>query len=156
MKMCTWPWMWICGWRGVQTASVWCTGVQRGALSSDVKLKLKTDHPFDQRSTCHNHKVVNAVNTHQNTLESTGIGACACARHFVPHSMVDFQMGERYVKIKGATDPLSIFHKADQYGLFHLQCLEYHTEPWTSPWSSMMWPASGLLTFTSVCKTVTS
>jgi hypothetical protein len=30
--------------------------------------------------------------------DATGIGACACARHecFVPHSVVDFQKGERY------------------------------------------------------------
>jgi hypothetical protein len=30
-------------------------------------------------------------------LQATGVGACACARHgcFVPHSVVDFQKGER-------------------------------------------------------------
>src|SRR5882724_13602819 len=79
---------------------------------------------FTQKSTCHNHKAVNAVNTHWNNLEATGIGACACERHgcFVPHSVVNFQEGERCVKIKCATDPFPILHKADQYGLFHLQC----------------------------------
>src|SRR5882724_6001516 len=75
--------------------------------------------------TCHNHKAVNAVNTHQNNLESTGIGACACARHwcFVPHSVVDFQKGERSVMIK-ERHPRSINHtsQADQHGLLHLQC----------------------------------
>jgi hypothetical protein len=31
-------------------------------------------------------------------MDSTGIGACVCGRHgaFVPHSVVDFQKGERY------------------------------------------------------------
>src|SRR5882724_8468372 len=80
---------------------------------------------FTQTSTCHNHKAVNAVNTHQNNLESTGIGACACARHgcFVPHLVMDFQKGERSVTIK-EWHPRSITHtsKADQHGLFHLQC----------------------------------
>src|SRR5882724_7230692 len=79
---------------------------------------------FTQKSTCHNHKAVNAVNTHWNNLESTGIGACACERHgcFVPHS-VDFQKGERSVTIK-EQHPISITHtsQADQHGLFHLQC----------------------------------
>ena len=30
--------------------------------------------------------------------DATGIGACACARHgcFIPHTVVDFQKGERY------------------------------------------------------------
>ncbi|KAG1836783.1 hypothetical protein DFJ58DRAFT_719005 [Suillus subalutaceus] len=38
---------------------------------------------------------------HVQRLEATGIGGCACARHgcFVPHSMVDFQKGERLVHI---------------------------------------------------------
>src|SRR5882724_4257757 len=92
--------------------------------SQTLHLSSKMTANFTQQSTCHNHKAVNAVNSHQNNLEATGICACACARHgcFVPHSVVDFQKGERYVKIKGTTDPLLILHKADQYGLFHLQC----------------------------------
>lgn len=50
-----------------------------------------------KRSTCNNHKAVNASNAIRRSLESTGIGATACARHgcFVPHSVVDFQKGER-------------------------------------------------------------
>lgn len=50
-----------------------------------------------KRSTCNNHKAVNASNAMRRSLESTGIGATACARHgcFVPHSVVDFQKGER-------------------------------------------------------------
>jgi hypothetical protein len=33
-------------------------------------------------------------------LDSTGKGACACARHgaIIPHCVVDFQKGERSVK----------------------------------------------------------
>ena len=68
---------------------------------------------FTQRSTCHNHRAVNAANMHRNALESTGIGACACARHgcFVPHSVVDFQKGERYVKLNAARCPVPMIWK---------------------------------------------
>jgi hypothetical protein len=40
---------------------------------------------------------VNQANANRRDLEATGIGACACARHgcFLPHSVVDFQKGER-------------------------------------------------------------
>src|SRR5882724_5884467 len=88
--------------------------------SQTFHLSLKLTAYFTQRSTCHNHKAINAVNTHQNNLESTGIGACAFARHgcFVPHLVVEFQKGQRYVKIKCATGPLPILDKADQYVLF--------------------------------------
>ena len=50
-----------------------------------------------QRATCANHKAVNQANSNRKNLEATGVGACACARHgcFVPHSVVDFQKGER-------------------------------------------------------------
>jgi hypothetical protein len=42
---------------------------------------------------------VGLANSRSNNLEATGIGACACSRHgcFVPHCVVDFQKGERYV-----------------------------------------------------------
>ena len=55
--------------------------------------QLKTDSLFHPEVYLSHHKAVNAVNTHQNNLESTGIGTCGCARHgcFVPHSVVDFQ-----------------------------------------------------------------
>lgn len=53
------------------------------------------------RSTCHEHRAVNQVNTTRGNLVSTGIGATACGRHgcFFPHSVVDFQKGERCVVI---------------------------------------------------------
>jgi hypothetical protein len=51
-----------------------------------------------QKIKCHNHRAVTASNLNRKNLAATGIGACACARHgcFVPHSVVDFQKGERY------------------------------------------------------------
>ncbi|KAG1791164.1 uncharacterized protein HD556DRAFT_1433031 [Suillus plorans] len=50
-----------------------------------------------QMSECNNHRAVNQANMSRHKLEATGIGGCACARHgcFVPHSIVDFQKGER-------------------------------------------------------------
>lgn len=51
-----------------------------------------------QTSQCHDHRAVNNMNRgHAKNLDSTGIGASACARHgcFFPHSVVDFQKGER-------------------------------------------------------------
>ncbi|KAI6127050.1 hypothetical protein F5141DRAFT_1210355 [Pisolithus sp. B1] len=52
-----------------------------------------------ERSTCSNHRAINAANINKSNLQSTGIGATACAWHgcFVPHSVVDFQKGERYM-----------------------------------------------------------
>ncbi|KAI0336925.1 hypothetical protein BDW22DRAFT_1340836, partial [Trametopsis cervina] len=57
---------------------------------------LKTAVELFERSTCNNHKAVNAPGN-RNTLEATGIGATACARHgcFVPHSVVNFGKGEK-------------------------------------------------------------
>ena len=55
--------------------------------SSPVTLK--------QRSTCHDHHVVNNINKHSRHLESTGIGVTACIHGaFLPDSVVDFQKGE--------------------------------------------------------------
>ncbi|KAG1863081.1 hypothetical protein F4604DRAFT_1587244, partial [Suillus subluteus] len=52
-----------------------------------------------ERSTCSNHRAVNAANTNRSNLRATGVGATACARHgcFIPHCIVDFQKGERQV-----------------------------------------------------------
>ncbi|KAG1851275.1 hypothetical protein C8R48DRAFT_541078, partial [Suillus tomentosus] len=54
-----------------------------------------------QKSDCNNHHAVNQANASRQKLEATGIGGCACARHgcFVPHSMVDFQKGERQMNM---------------------------------------------------------
>ena len=53
---------------------------------------------FPQHSTCHAHRAVNQANADRHDMEATGIGAIACGRHgcFIPHSVVDFQKGERY------------------------------------------------------------
>ncbi|KAG1799946.1 uncharacterized protein HD556DRAFT_1305447 [Suillus plorans] len=52
-------------------------------------------------SSCSNHRAVNAANISRSNLRATGVGATACARHgcFVPHSIVDFQKGERHMNI---------------------------------------------------------
>ncbi|KAG2029711.1 hypothetical protein BDR03DRAFT_936796 [Suillus americanus] len=67
--------------------------------SDESHLAIARDHV--QRSDCNNHRAVNQANASQQRLEATGIGGCACAWHgcFVPHSMVDFQKGERFVHI---------------------------------------------------------
>ncbi|KAI5982215.1 hypothetical protein EDD15DRAFT_2378096 [Pisolithus albus] len=45
------------------------------------------------------YRAINAENINKSNLQSTGIGATACAQHgcFVPNSVVDFQEGERYM-----------------------------------------------------------
>ncbi|KAI6041138.1 hypothetical protein EDC04DRAFT_2601888 [Pisolithus marmoratus] len=60
---------------------------------------LKQSLDSKERSTCSNHRAINAANINKSNLWSTGIGATACAQHgcFVPHSVVDFQKGERYM-----------------------------------------------------------
>jgi hypothetical protein len=42
---------------------------------------------------------VNGRNADGKNCDSTGVGGCACARHgaYVPHSMVNFQKGERWM-----------------------------------------------------------
>ncbi|KAJ7315610.1 hypothetical protein DFH08DRAFT_715438 [Mycena albidolilacea] len=49
-----------------------------------------------QHSNCNNHRAVNETNAKRKDVDSTGIGACACARHgcFYPHSVVGFKVGE--------------------------------------------------------------
>ncbi|KAI0245232.1 hypothetical protein BJV78DRAFT_1140113, partial [Lactifluus subvellereus] len=53
------------------------------------------------KSRCNNHRAQNNGNLHRKHLDSTGKGACACARHgaFVPHCVVDFQKGERQINM---------------------------------------------------------
>jgi hypothetical protein len=61
------------------------------------KMHLAEAADMVEKLSCNNHRVVNPANAARDKLESTGIGGVACARHgcFVPHSMVDFQKGER-------------------------------------------------------------
>ncbi|KAJ7899530.1 hypothetical protein B0H14DRAFT_2331726, partial [Mycena olivaceomarginata] len=53
-----------------------------------------------QRSTCNDHRAVNETNLKRKDVDSTGIGACACARHgcFYPHSVVGFKVGSASMK----------------------------------------------------------
>ncbi|KAI5998461.1 hypothetical protein EDC04DRAFT_2584920, partial [Pisolithus marmoratus] len=69
--------------------------VSEGPYQSHLQQSLDSK----ERSTCSNHRAINAANINKSNLQSTGIGATACARHgcFVPHSVVDFQKGERYM-----------------------------------------------------------
>lgn len=71
------------------------TPLEVGYISCDCGKYLW--YALSQRSSCNNHRAVNQANTSRGNLEATGIGATACVRHgcFVPHSVVDFQKGER-------------------------------------------------------------
>ncbi|KAG1853038.1 hypothetical protein F4604DRAFT_1933492 [Suillus subluteus] len=74
-----------------------------GFMVGDGRYKLHLAEAQDivHRSDCNNHRAVNQANASRHNLEATGIGGCACARHgcFVPHSMVDFQKGERQMNM---------------------------------------------------------
>ncbi|KAG1720661.1 uncharacterized protein EDB91DRAFT_1064768, partial [Suillus paluster] len=65
----------------------------------DYQAHLASAMESKERSSCSNHRAVNAANTNRSNLRATGVGATACARHgcFVPHCIVDFQKGERQV-----------------------------------------------------------
>ncbi|KAG1734430.1 uncharacterized protein EDB91DRAFT_1238429 [Suillus paluster] len=60
----------------------------------DRNFKAEHLHPIKTATII---RAVNQANAAQHKLESTGIGGVACGQHgcFVPHSMVDFQKGER-------------------------------------------------------------
>ena len=53
---------------------------------------------WNKKSKCNTHQAQNSSSFHQNHLDSTGKGACACARHgaFIPDCAVNFQKGERW------------------------------------------------------------
>ncbi|KAI6034671.1 hypothetical protein BKA83DRAFT_4461027 [Pisolithus microcarpus] len=71
----------------------------KGYMVSEIPYQNHLQQSLDnkERSTCSNHRAINAANINKSNLRSTGIGATACAQHgcFVPHSVVDFQKGER-------------------------------------------------------------
>ncbi|KAF8256693.1 hypothetical protein EI94DRAFT_1774915 [Lactarius quietus] len=57
------------------------------------ELHLQSALERQQRSTCHDHRVVNNANKHGGHLESTGIGATGCIHGaFVPNSALNFNM----------------------------------------------------------------
>ncbi|KAI6006640.1 hypothetical protein F5J12DRAFT_782886 [Pisolithus orientalis] len=74
----------------------------KGYMVSEAPYQTHLQQSLDnkERSTCSNHRAINAANINKSNLWSTGIGATACARHgcFVPHSVVDFQKGESIQK----------------------------------------------------------
>ncbi|KAI5997503.1 hypothetical protein EDD15DRAFT_2162788 [Pisolithus albus] len=62
---------------------------------------LKATPHITEKSNCSNHKALSHPNADRGKLDSMGIGATACARHgcFYPHSVVDFQKGERQLNM---------------------------------------------------------
>ncbi|KAI6146621.1 hypothetical protein EDD17DRAFT_1514717 [Pisolithus thermaeus] len=54
-----------------------------------------------EKSACNNHKVISQASASHGKLNSTGVGATACAWHgcFYLHSVVDFQKGERQLNM---------------------------------------------------------
>jgi hypothetical protein len=85
----------------------------------DSRITLCPDHADIclQESMCSNHRAVNQTNAVHQNLEATGIGACACSRHgcFIPHTMVDFQKGERYVFLSDHLRQLINFPQAHEH-----------------------------------------
>jgi len=84
-----------------------------------------------QKPTCSNHKAAQELGSTKKNLDCTGVGGCACARHgcFVPHSMVDFQKGERYDQLSSFSNlpsPLLVFRQVNiDYAI--TQAAKYNT-----------------------------
>ncbi|KAG1824389.1 uncharacterized protein BJ212DRAFT_1444267 [Suillus subaureus] len=96
-----------------------------------------------EKLSCNNHQAVNQANAAQHKLESTGIGRVACAQYgcCVPHSMVDFQKGERQMNMdytlceaaqhnmEGITRAVTLHDINCQYNKhFHVQHLHGHQD----------------------------
>jgi len=128
-------WVWICGWRGqVQTASVWCTGVQRGALISDLTSQLKTDslcHPVvylpqSQGSQCCQYPSEQFGGNRYRCM-------CLCKTWVLCASFGGgLPKGRKVCKDQCATDPLPILHKVINMDYSICNALAYHTEPMNS------------------------
>ncbi|KAG0698586.1 hypothetical protein DFH29DRAFT_983831 [Suillus ampliporus] len=99
---------------------------------ADGKGYMVTEEPYQthitesveerEKSSCSNHRAVNAANVQRINLRATGVGATACARHgcFVPHAVVDFQKGERALIIYDVACQWSIhFHERVDWS-YHL------------------------------------
>ncbi|KIK13391.1 hypothetical protein PISMIDRAFT_118988, partial [Pisolithus microcarpus 441] len=81
---------------------------------------LKATPHIMEKSPCNNHKVHQAGASH-GKLNSMGVGATACAQHgcFYPHSIVDFQKGERQLNMDySLTHALSY----NMTGINHVLC----------------------------------
>ncbi|KIK13176.1 hypothetical protein PISMIDRAFT_119407, partial [Pisolithus microcarpus 441] len=62
---------------------------------------LKAPLHIMEKSSCNNHKVISQASASHGKLNSMGVGVMACAWHgcFYPHSVVDFQKGERQLNM---------------------------------------------------------
>ncbi|KAI6029004.1 hypothetical protein EDC04DRAFT_2572725 [Pisolithus marmoratus] len=62
---------------------------------------LKATPHIMEKSPCNNHKAISQANASCRKLNSMGVGATACTWHgcFYPHSIVDFQKGERQLNM---------------------------------------------------------
>ncbi|KIN99238.1 hypothetical protein M404DRAFT_30665 [Pisolithus tinctorius Marx 270] len=69
--------------------------------NSEYQAYLQATPHVTEKSPCNSHRAINQANANCGKLHSTGIGATACARHgcFYPHSVVDFQKGERQLNM---------------------------------------------------------
>ncbi|KAG1744530.1 uncharacterized protein EDB91DRAFT_1050678, partial [Suillus paluster] len=76
-------------------------GPYQAHIHDSVEEKEASDDFERLKSTCSNHRAVNATNIQRSNLRATGVGATACARHgcFVPHAVVDFQKGEQHMNM---------------------------------------------------------
>ncbi|KAH9905072.1 uncharacterized protein B0H18DRAFT_1132231 [Fomitopsis serialis] len=62
---------------------------------------LKVAKDVKMHSSCNDHKAVSQANANRHKLAVTGIGATSCLRHrcFLPHSVVNYQKGERQMNM---------------------------------------------------------
>ncbi|KIK12597.1 hypothetical protein PISMIDRAFT_120613 [Pisolithus microcarpus 441] len=62
---------------------------------------LQATPHITEKSSCNNHKALSVPNANRGKFDCTGIGATACVQHgcFYPHSVVDFQKGERQLNM---------------------------------------------------------
>ncbi|KAI6022172.1 hypothetical protein BKA83DRAFT_4054270 [Pisolithus microcarpus] len=82
---------------------------------------LKATPHITEKSSCNNHKAISQASASCGKLNSTGVGAMACAWHgcFYPHSVVDFQKGERQLNMDySLTHALSY----NMTGINHVLC----------------------------------
>ena len=74
-------------------------------MDHEVGLGIPSNYFTIQKTTCRNHKAHQEKDFNSN-LDATGSGVCACGRHgcFLPHSMADFQKGERWAFLTSIPD----------------------------------------------------
>ncbi|KIK11700.1 hypothetical protein PISMIDRAFT_122258, partial [Pisolithus microcarpus 441] len=98
----------------------------KGYMVSEIPYQRHLQQSLDnkERSTCSNHRAINAANINKSNLRSTGIGATACTRHgcFVPHSVVDFQKRGKVSK--------HVMYMNTDYSICN--ALSYHSESITT------------------------